>query len=178
MATLTLEDGTRITSFDEVAAAVAEVGITLSSWPLGDDAEILELLSQPSLTDDEKERVLTHLDHYFAPLREAGGCSARDLVVLHPGIPNLDDLVATYARCHTHDDDEIRYIIDGDGVFGVVLPDGSQVELAVETAEYISVPTGLEHWFRMSEGRRIKAVRYFSEAAGWEATFTDTPIRF
>ena len=32
--------------------------------------------------------------------------------------------------CDTHADDEVRYIIEGEGIFGFVRPDGTQVELA------------------------------------------------
>ena len=62
-------------------------------------------------------------------------------------------------------------------MFGVVLPDGGQVELAVEAPEYICVPAGTEHWFRLDDRRRIKAIRIFMETQGWEADFTGTEIR-
>jgi 1,2-dihydroxy-3-keto-5-methylthiopentene dioxygenase len=43
----------------------------------------------------------------------------------------LNTLLSKFNRCHTHADDEVRYIIDGEGVFGFVRPDGSQVELTI-----------------------------------------------
>ncbi|MCP3935543.1 MAG: acireductone dioxygenase, partial [Actinomycetia bacterium] len=64
------------------------------------------------------------------------------------------------------------------GVFGVVLPDGKQVELTVEASEFIGVPKGTEHWFRLTERQQIKVVRYFSEVDSWQAEFTGTQIRF
>jgi 1,2-dihydroxy-3-keto-5-methylthiopentene dioxygenase len=97
---------------------------------------------------------------------------------LHPETPNLDTLLSKFERCHTHADDEVRYIIDGEGVFGFVRPDGSQVELTVQAEEYINVPAGTEHWFHLTDYKRIKAIRYFSGTEGWVPEYTDTEINF
>jgi 1,2-dihydroxy-3-keto-5-methylthiopentene dioxygenase len=86
-------------------------------------------------------------------------------------------MLAKFDKVHTHSDDEVRYIIDGEGIFGFVLPDGRQVELTVETGDYINVPADTEHWFHLTEKRRIKAVRYFTSAEGWVANYTGTPVR-
>lgn len=178
MAALTFDDGKCIGEFDEVVGALAPLGIRLERWPVGDDATIRALLARPTLDSAEKDQVSAYYDRYFEPLKAAGGCEARDLIVLHGDIEDLDAIVAKYHRCHVHSDDELRYILDGEGVFGVVLPDGGQVELHVEAGEYIAVPQGVEHWFRLTEARRVKSMRYFTATAGWQADFTDTPIRF
>ena len=52
--------------------------------------------------------------------------AAIDLIVLHDAIPNLDQALAKFKPAHTHDDDEVRYIVDGEGVFGFTMPDGVQ----------------------------------------------------
>ena len=70
----------------------------------------------------------------------------------------------------------ISNVIDGEVVFGVVLPDGSQATLKVTAQEYIKVPAGAEHWFFLTESKRFKGVRYFSASDEWEATFTGTKI--
>ncbi len=100
------------------------------------------------------------------------------MIVLNPQTPNLNTLLAKFERCHTHADDEVRYIIDGEGVFGFVLPDGKQVELTVQPEEYVNVPAGTEHWFHLTPKKRIKAVRYFTTTEGWLPQYTDTTIRF
>jgi 1,2-dihydroxy-3-keto-5-methylthiopentene dioxygenase len=120
--------------------------------------------------------VLVLLDHTFQQLRESLGYQSRDLIVLHPDVPGLDELLAKFERCHTHADDEVRYIVDGEGVFGFVLPDGSQVELLVEPGEYVNVPMGTEHWFHLTKRKRIKAIRYFVDTTGWTPEYTGTPI--
>ena len=177
MAKLYLEDGTVLTDFDAVAKALEGIRYSLHTWTVGDDPSLRALLDKDALSDAEKEQVLDALDHYFQQLKNEQGYAARDLVVLHPAVPGLDEKLKVFKSPHTHSDAEVRYVIDGDGIFGVVLPDGTQAELLVEREEYISVPANAEHWFRLSNAKRIKCVRYFSENPKWEADFTDTSIR-
>ncbi|MBR8829721.1 MAG: Acireductone dioxygenase [Chroococcopsis gigantea SAG 12.99] len=178
MAILRLEDGTTITSSEEISQRLATLNVGLKTWPVGDNPRIHQLLNRPALSDAEKEEVLGALDDYFADLKRESGYQSRDLIVLHPDIPNLHTLLAKFERCHTHADDEVRYIVDGEGVFGFVCPDGSQIELTVQPQEYINVPANLEHWFHLTESKRVKAVRYFTNTEGWTPEYTETPIRF
>ncbi|MFT7518020.1 MAG: 1,2-dihydroxy-3-keto-5-methylthiopentene dioxygenase [Kiritimatiellia bacterium] len=177
MAKLFLEDGSVVTDFDTVAATLRTIGYNLQTWSVGDDEALAALLQKDALSTEEKEQVLDTLDHYFQTLKTDKGYAARDLVVLHPAIPGLDEKLKTFATPHTHTDDEVRYVIDGDGVFGLVLSDGEQAEIMVERQEYLSVPANAEHWFRLSSSKRIKCIRYFAENPVWQADFTETKIR-
>ena len=177
MAKIRLEDGSVLTDLAAIADVLAPLHIALHHWPVGTDPTLGHLLGQETLTPEEKETVLAGLDHYFEKLRDTAGYQNRDLIVLHPAVPNLEDLLAKFDKIHTHADDEIRYIVDGEGVFGFVLPDESQVELTVQPEEYINVPAGTEHWFVLTPQRRIKAVRYFAGTEGWVPQYTDRPIR-
>lgn len=177
MASLKLEDGTVVTDPQSIARELAPLKVQLHEWPIGDDPPLHQLLAQAQLSDDEKNQVLTGLDHYFEQLQQAANYQSRDLIVLHPETPNLDTLLAKFNLPHTHADDEVRYIVDGEGIFGFIRPDGSQVELTIEAEEYINVPAGTEHWFYLTPNRRIKAVRYFSGTEGWVPQYTETEIR-
>jgi 1,2-dihydroxy-3-keto-5-methylthiopentene dioxygenase len=178
MATLHLDNGTTLTDLAAIANELACLNIQLRRWPIGSDPSLTGLLAQPSLGDGEKAQVLAGLDHYFQQLQTESGYTSRDLIVLHPQISGLEELLAKFDRVHTHTDDEVRYIIDGEGIFGFVRPDGSQVELTVQAQDYINVPADTEHWFYLTPTRRIKAVRYFIGTAGWVPQYTDTVIRF
>ncbi|MBE9114887.1 acireductone dioxygenase [Lusitaniella coriacea LEGE 07157] len=177
MAILRLEDGTTYTNTEEIDRELARLNINLSHWTTGDDPEIQQLLAKESLEDREKVRVLEALDGYFEELKRNAGYQSRDLIVLHPQIPNLDQLLSKFDRVHTHADDEVRYIIEGEGIFGFVRPDGKQLELTIQAPEYINVPAGTEHWFCLTPARRIKAVRYFTTTEGWTPQYTGTEIR-
>lgn len=176
MAILKLENGQQLTDETAIATELAPLNIKLNHWSIG--TEIQSLLAKQTLTDDEKEQVLVGLDHYFERLKMDLGYTSRDLIVLHPDVPNLDGMLARFNPVHTHADDEVRYIVDGEGVFGFVRSDGSQVELTVQPAEYINVPAGTEHWFYLTSSRRVKAVRYFAGTEGWTPDYTGTSIKF
>ena len=177
MATVTRQDGWTSSDPEAIRDTLAPLGIELLRWSLGDDGNLRSLLAEPSLDDDQKEAVLAGLDHYFERIKAEHGYQSRDLIVLHPGTPGLDELLAKFSSCHTHDDDEVRYIVDGSGTFGFVGPDGAQVLLTMEAGEYVNVPAGAEHWFVLTDARRVKAVRYFTGTEGWVANYTGTPVR-
>jgi len=177
MAVLKLENGTFHSNLINIAQELAPLNIQINRWTITDNPDIKRLLAQDSLNEDEKERVLGALDGYFEQLKQIAGYITRDLVVLHPGISNLDALVAKFDQIHTHVDDEVRYIIDGEGIFGFVLPNGDQVELIVQSEEYINVPAGTEHWFYLTPAKRVKAVRYFTTIEGWTPQYTGREIR-
>jgi 1,2-dihydroxy-3-keto-5-methylthiopentene dioxygenase len=178
MAILKLEDGTTYTQLADISRELAALDIQLNYWSVGEDSQLRQLLTRESLDTTEKELVLAALDRYFEQLKRTSGYQSRDLIVLHPGIPNLDEMLAKFDRIHTHADDEVRYIVDGEGIFGFVRPDGSQVELTVQPQEYINVPAGTEHWFYLTFARRVKAVRYFVDTEGWVPQYTEKEIRF
>ncbi|MGB3512632.1 MAG: acireductone dioxygenase [Microcoleaceae cyanobacterium] len=178
MAILRLEDGTIYTQLSDITRELAPLNIQLNHWPVGEDPAVHNLLAKDALNDEEKEQLLQALDNYFEELKETSGYQSRDLVVIHPDIPNLDTMLSKFDKCHIHEDDEVRYIVAGEGIFGFVRPDGSQVELTVKSEEYINVPANTEHWFYLTPEKRVKAVRYFVSIEGWTPHYTSTEISF
>jgi 1,2-dihydroxy-3-keto-5-methylthiopentene dioxygenase len=178
VARLTDEAGRVYDDPREIARELTPLGVRLECFPVDADVALVGLLAEEALDEAGKERVLVAFDSVFARLAREAGYQARDLVVIHPRLEGLGALLARFDRCHRHDDDEVRYVVDGEGVFGFVRPDTSQVELTVVAGDYINVPAQTEHWFRLSPRRRIKAVRYFTSTAGWVPRYTGTEIRF
>ena len=178
MAILQMENGDRYTDLQTITRELAPLNVEINHWTVGDNSQVRNLLAQESLQEEEKETVLQGLDNYFQELQQTAGYQSRDLIVLHPGIPNLDELLAKFDKIHTHADDEVRYIVDGEGIFGFVRPDGSHVELTVQAEEYINVPAGTEHWFYLTPAKQVKAVRYFTSTEGWIPEYIGTAIKF
>ena len=166
----------RITDTARIAATLAPLGVTLQAIPVT-GAGVAALLTEPQPDPEAQAALLTALDDVFRRLQRERGYQERDLVVLYPGHPQLAELTARFHRVHTHDDEEVRYIVDGEGVFGFVLEDGAQVELTVHAGDYVHIPAGVEHWFRLTDAQRIKAVRYFSARGGWTPHYTDRAMR-
>lgn len=178
MAILKLEDGTTYTQMADIARELSPLNVQLNTWSIGNNPEIKNLLAKDALSEQEKEQVLQALDGYFEQLKASSGYQSRDLIVLHPKVPNLNTLLSKFERCHYHTDAEVRYIVAGEGIFGFVRPDGSQVELTVQPEEFINVPENTEHWFYLTSSQRIKAVRYFTTMEGWVPEYTNQEIRF
>jgi 1,2-dihydroxy-3-keto-5-methylthiopentene dioxygenase len=177
MAILELENGQRLTDIAAISEHLAVLGVKLQQWPIGNDPATLSLLAQPGLSEEEKEAVLRSLDHYFETLKAESSYHSRDLIVLHPDVPNLDGMLAKFSPPHAHAEDEVRYIIDGEGVFGFIAPSGQQMELTIQPEEYINVPARTPHWFYLTSQRCIKAVRYFCGTEGWVPEYLDEKIR-
>ncbi len=172
MAYLTFPDGNSLTDSAEIASILDPVGVRLERWSIPKDQKLAALLALERPAPDESEGLLAFFEPRFEHLRSTLGYQARDLVALSPSLPGLDALLERFLSCHTHDDDEIRYVIEGEGIFGFVLQDGAQVELTVLPGDYINVPRGAEHWFRLPPARRIKAIRYFTSREGWVPLYT------
>ena len=166
----------RITDMERVAAILAPLGVGVREIPVM-AAGAAALLAQAQLDADAQAALLAALDDVFQRLQREKGYQERDLVVLYPGHPQLPELDARFRRIHTHEDEEVRYIVDGEGVFGFILEDGAQVELTVQAGDYIHIPADVEHWFRLNDAQRIKAVRYFSARGGWTPHYTNRALQ-
>jgi 1,2-dihydroxy-3-keto-5-methylthiopentene dioxygenase len=177
MALLARTDGRFLDSHLLIRPVLDSIGVHLEEWPLPTDPEIRFLLDQERLTSAQAKEILEGFHQRFDDLRESQGFQSQDLVVLFPELPDLDTMLGRFVSCHTHDDNEIRYIIDGEGVFGFVLPNGDQVELTMSAGDYINVPAGAEHWFRLTPKKRIKAIRYFTSREGWVPNYTGRPVQ-
>lgn len=177
MAQIIYPDGTQLTEHAALAAPLAKIGIRLRHWPVPDTPSMRSLLNKTELDDEEKETLLAGVDERFEELKRSAGYRSRDLVVVHEGLPQLDEMLAKFEKIHYHDDDEVRYTLAGSGYFGFVA-DGDQFMLEVGAGDYINVPAGTEHWFTLKSPRAIKAVRYFIDPAGWTPRYTGRPLLF
>src|SRR3990170_5215793 len=172
MARIIFSDGKELQDLPAVQSRLARLGITLRHWPAPMDRRAQELLDKKSLSDTEKEELLGLVQNRFEELKREKGYVTRDMVVIHEDIPGLPDMLGKFDKIHYHTDDEVRYILAGRGFFGFVEPDGEQFMLEVAAGDYINVPANTEHWFEMKDSKRIKAVRYFIDTAGWTPVYT------
>jgi 1,2-dihydroxy-3-keto-5-methylthiopentene dioxygenase len=156
------------------AAPLARQGVQHRVLELPPHPRRDELLAQATLDEGERAELLA----LAGPLVDswAQRYPARDLVVLEPGQPGLEELLARFARPHIHADDEVRFILDGEGVFGVFLGDALEQVLPVKRGDLLIVPAGIEHRFGLTASRRLKALRLFTDPAGWAAQETGRAV--
>jgi 1,2-dihydroxy-3-keto-5-methylthiopentene dioxygenase len=85
-------------------------------------------------------------------------------------------MLAKFNREHWHDEDEVRFIIEGRGLFHVHPPQGPVFAIEVEAGDLIRVPRGTHHWFDLCADRRIRAIRLFQDQSGWTPHYTNSGI--
>ena len=102
-------------------------------------------------------------------LKARGGYVTADVIDVKPDTPNLDMMLAKFSREHWHDEDEVRFIIEGRGLFHVHPEQGDVFAIEVEAGDLIRVPRGTHHWFDLCADRRIRAIRLFQDTLGLDA---------
>jgi 1,2-dihydroxy-3-keto-5-methylthiopentene dioxygenase len=144
---------------------LAARGITLERWParvaLAEGAEPAEILAAYA---EEIARV------------QAGGrYPTVDAIRMTPDHPERAALRQRFLAEHTHSEDEVRFFVEGRGLFCLHL--GEEVlQLICERNDWIAVPAGTRHWFDMGPEPQFCALRFFNDPAGWVADFSGDPI--
>lgn len=155
-----------LTDEREVAAFLASHAIEYERW----------MPAQAVDADAPAEAVLGAYAREIEALKARGGYVTADVIDVHPETPNLDLMLARFSREHWHDEDEVRFIIDGRGLFHVHPPSGPVFAIEVGAGDLIRVPRGTHHWFDLCGDRRIRAIRLFQDVAGWTPHYTDSGV--
>ena len=100
-------------------------------------------------------------------LKAARGYVAQDIVELRPEMPNLQAVCDKFKPEHLHRDDEVRFVLEGEGIFDIRAQDGRWMRVQVEAGDLIVVPADLYHRFFLTDRQQIRCVRLFKDAAGW-----------
>jgi 1,2-dihydroxy-3-keto-5-methylthiopentene dioxygenase len=109
-------------------------------------------------------------------LKTRGGYVVADVIDVKPETPNLDAMLKTFSSEHWHDEDEVRLIVEGRGLFHIHSKDGPVFALEVEAGDLIRVPKGTHHWFDLCGDRRIRAIRLFQDPSGWTPHYTESGV--
>lgn len=76
---------------------------------------------------------------------------------------------------HIHSDDEVRFFIDGEGLFCLHIED-KVLQILCSKGDFINVPANTKHWFDMGSRPNFKCIRFFSDEAGWVANYSGDNI--
>lgn len=147
-----------------ITSHLAGIGISYERWEptrgVPDDADAEEILAAYA---DEIEK-----------LKARGGYVKADVIDVDPETPGLEEMLAKFRREHWHDEDEVRFIISGRGLFHINPAEGPLTSVETEPGDLISVPSGTRHWFDLCADRRIRAIRLFRDPSGWAPRYTDS----
>ena len=161
-----LNEDKKLTDAEEIAASRGSYGIDYERWtpshPIADDTPATTILEAYSSEIEE--------------LKARGGYVTADVIDVNPTTPGLDEMLGKFNREHWHDEDEVRFIIAGHGLFHIHTTNGAVIAIEVEPGDLIRVPRGTLHWFNLCGDRRIRAIRLFQDTAGWTPHYTESRV--
>jgi 1,2-dihydroxy-3-keto-5-methylthiopentene dioxygenase len=167
MALVTLLDENRtIKDSKAIAAYLAGCGIDYEHW----------IPAHPVSLEASVEQILQAYSGKINNLKARGGYVTADVIDVGPDTPGLDEMLAKFNREHWHDEDEVRFIISGHGLFHIHPRGGPVTAIEVGAGDLIRVPRGTWHWFNLCADRRIRAIRLFQHMAGWMPHYTNSGV--
>lgn len=167
MALITVPDsGERISDAPAIEKFLAPHGIWYEHWPV-----------EGRLADDASgEEILAEYEPEIERLKQRGGYVTADVINVSPETPNLDAMLAKFDKEHSHSEDEVRFTVEGRGVFWIDPQDAPVFSIEVEGGDLINVPAGTKHWFHLCDDRRIRCIRLFEDASGWTPHYVDDAV--
>jgi 1,2-dihydroxy-3-keto-5-methylthiopentene dioxygenase len=167
MAVLRIPDDQRsLYEHNEIRDYLAGIGIDYERWPL----------AEAVTPDASAEQILGAYAPQVDQLKRRGGYVTADVIDVDADTPGLDAMLAKFNVEHRHDEDEVRYIVAGRGLFPIHPQASPVVALEVEAGDLIRVPRGTLHWFDLCADRRIRAIRLFQDTSGWTPHYTSSGL--
>ena len=160
------EENRTITDSAEIAAYLAGLDIDYEQWSP----------AHPVAIDASADEILLAYSEEINNLKARGGYVTADVIDVGADTPGLDAMLRKFNREHWHDEDEVRFIISGHGLFHIHPRTGPVIAIEVEAGDLIRVPRGTWHWFNLCADRRIRAIRLFQDMAGWTPNYTGTGV--
>ncbi|MEK7855207.1 MAG: cupin domain-containing protein, partial [Acidobacteriota bacterium] len=156
----------RLTNNAAIAGYLASVGIDYERW---------ENLNQISADATDQEILDGYADEIEA-LKQKGGYVTADVINIVPTTPGLDVMLNKFNKEHWHDEDEVRFIVKGHGLFHIAPENGDVVSVEMEAGDMIRVPRGTRHWFNLCGDKTVRAIRLFQDISGWTPQYTESGV--
>ena len=149
----------------QIASALRSIGVRFERWEA----------ARPLSHDDDDQVVMSLYQRDIDRLKREGGYQSVDVLRCLPDNPNRTELRAKFLNEHTHDEDEVRFFVEGAAVF-YLRAAGKIYMTLCERNDLIGVPAGTRHWFDMGPAPRFTAIRLFTSHRGWVANFTGCDV--
>jgi 1,2-dihydroxy-3-keto-5-methylthiopentene dioxygenase len=167
MAVVTVPDkNLTLTDAEEIKNYLASIGIDYEYW--GNAKNV-----SPDASADE---ILDAYADEIEKLKAQGGYLTADVIDIKADIPNLETMLDRFRPEHWHDEDEVRFIVKGCGIFHIAPENGDVTAVKMTAGDLICVPNGTKHWFDLDETRTVRAIRLFQDVSGWTPIYTESGL--
>lgn len=132
-----------ISTFTEhraITECLAKQGVQFESWQA----------NKPLSSEADQGEVMAAYEDSINVLNKKFDFNSVDVVSLQPDHPDKAAFRQKFLAEHTHADFEVRFFVEGRGLFYLHLGDKVYMVLC-EKGDLISVPANTMHWFDMGE---------------------------
>jgi 1,2-dihydroxy-3-keto-5-methylthiopentene dioxygenase len=150
---------------EKIIYQLKQVGVRFEQW------QTIESLKSGAT----QEEVLTAYQPEVDKLINEEGYLTVDVVSLTADNPHKTAFREKFLNEHTHSEDEVRFFVDGKGLFSLHI-ENQVFEVLCTRGDLISVPANTRHWFDMGDNPNFIAIRFFNNPEGWVANFTESDI--
>jgi 1,2-dihydroxy-3-keto-5-methylthiopentene dioxygenase len=155
----------RTDDFSEAQAELEKAGVQLERWDAG----------APVGAGADPETVIAAYRPDIDRLMKRGGYQSVDVVSMTPNHPDKAAMRRKFLDEHRHSEDEVRFFVDGQGLFTLHIED-KVYEVLCMKGDLINVPANTRHWFDMGSAPNFVAIRLFTNPEGWVAQMTGSDI--
>jgi len=107
-------------------------------------------------------------------IKREHGYVDQDFVALLPDTPNLDTICAKFDKEHYHTEDEVRFVVEGEGIFDVRDTSDRWIRIEVKEGDILLIPKNTHHRFMLTDAKRIRCMRLFANHEGWAPLYRET----
>ena len=151
--------GKNYTDPSEIKSIMSEYGIPFESWGVR------------ATSDATDDKIIGIYKPEIDKLMNERSYQTVDLVALKKETPNLDVIAAKFDKEHHHIDDEVRFTVEGEGVFEINYTDEDRMKFTAEPGDLIVIPAMRRHLFYLTDKKNIRCIRLFKTKEGWEAIY-------
>ena len=149
----------------QIAQELQRVGIRFEQWQP----------SQPVQAGDSQEVILQAYRKDVDKIIADSGFVTVDVISINRSNPNKQALREKFLSEHIHTEDEVRFFVDGFGLFYLHIGD-KVYSVLCEKGDFLSVPANTMHWFDLGSEPELAAIRFFNNVEGWVAQYSGSEI--
>ncbi|XBS69288.1 acireductone dioxygenase [Acerihabitans sp. KWT182] len=150
---------------DAIRTQLNAIGVRFERWQA--DGELG--------SDPQPAEVIAAYRHAIERLVAEKGYQTWDVISMRADHPQREELRAKFLSEHTHGEDEVRFFVEGAGLFCLHI-DGKIMQILCEKKRPDLRAGRNPHWFDMGAAPHFTAIRLFDNPEGWIARFTGDAI--